>query len=143
LRWVLGVRSCDHTFSAGFACRSLSRPLPPTLIELFGGGKPLEQEVIGERLGDERFLSDRFGQEFRLEIPKVQIEPLPPALGELFGDGDATRSRLPIVGTGIRWPSSPSTSTATTPRSAAGYAAKSYYLLNGLQGEPSVRECKT
>jgi REP-associated tyrosine transposase len=55
-----------------------------------GIGKTLDQEIVGERIGKEQFLRNRFGQEFQPEIPNVQIEPLPPTLLELFSAADPT-----------------------------------------------------
>jgi putative transposase len=55
-----------------------------------GIGKTLEDEIIGERIGTEPFLRNRFGHEFHLEIPTVQIEPMPPTLLELFAGDDPT-----------------------------------------------------
>ena len=50
--------------------------------------------VLGERLGSESFLRERFGNEPPLpEIPRAQVEPLPKTLAEIFG-GD---SRTPVA----------------------------------------------
>jgi putative transposase len=48
----------------------------------------LEEQVVGERLGSDAFLRDRFGHDPHLEIPHAQLEPLPPPLDELFSTGD-------------------------------------------------------
>ena len=55
--------------------------------------EPLEEQVVGERLGSDEFLRDQFGCELLPEIPRVQVEPQPPSLDELFAKADAT----PIV----------------------------------------------
>jgi putative transposase len=55
-----------------------------------GLGEALAEQVVGERLGGDEFLSDRFGRQLHPEIPRVQIEPLPPPLAELFWNGDRT-----------------------------------------------------
>lgn len=49
----------------------------------------MEVKVLGERLGTERFLRDRFGFDAPLEeVPRVQVEPLRRPLGEIFASGD-------------------------------------------------------
>jgi putative transposase len=46
---------------------------------------PLEPDVVGERVGGEAFLRDRFGLDVPIpEIPRVQIEPLRRPLDEIF-----------------------------------------------------------
>lgn len=55
-----------------------------------GVGEQLEEQVLGERLGEEVFLRDRFGCELLAEVPRVQIEPLPPPLEQLFAAADKT-----------------------------------------------------
>ncbi len=52
-----------------------------------GLGDQLDQQVIGERLGGERFLRGRIPAD--AEIPRAQAEPVPPSLAELFAGDDA------------------------------------------------------
>lgn len=50
----------------------------------------LDEQVCGERLGSERFLSDRFGLDPPVaEVPRAQIEPFRPALADIFEAEDA------------------------------------------------------
>jgi REP-associated tyrosine transposase len=51
-----------------------------------GAGERLDEQVLGERLGDEPFLRQRIAATD--EVPHVQIEPVPPTLDELFSNGD-------------------------------------------------------
>jgi hypothetical protein len=51
-----------------------------------GLGDEIDEEVTGERLGDERFLRERIPAD--PEIPRAQVEPVPPSLEELFASGD-------------------------------------------------------
>jgi REP-associated tyrosine transposase len=53
-----------------------------------GLGDRVEERVVGERLGSEPFLRDRFGHKPHAEVPHAQLEPLPPSLSELFSNGD-------------------------------------------------------
>ena len=53
-----------------------------------GIGQPLEEQVVGERLGGDEFLRKRFLGS--AEVPRVQLEPIPPSLDELFSAADAT-----------------------------------------------------
>jgi putative transposase len=55
-----------------------------------GLGEPLEDRILGERLGEDEFLRDRLGCEFLPEVPRGQIEPLPPSLEQLFAGTDPT-----------------------------------------------------
>lgn len=55
-----------------------------------GLGDRLEEQIVGERLGSDEFLSDRFGRQPDIEIPQAQLQPLPSPLEELFSNGDQT-----------------------------------------------------
>ena len=98
-----------------------------------GLGEPLDEQILGERLGEEEFLRDRFGCAFLPEVPRVQIEPLPPALERLFGGTDPA----PIA-TAYR-------EHGYTLREIAEYLGCHYSTVSRKlrEQEGRVRECKT
>jgi putative transposase len=53
-----------------------------------GIGERLDDQVVGERLGDQPFLRERIPATD--EVPYAQIEPIPPTLEELFSNRDST-----------------------------------------------------
>jgi putative transposase len=93
----------------------------------------LHEQVVGERLGEEDFLQNRFGHELRPEVPRAQIEPMPPLLEKLFAAGD----EAPIA-TAYR-------QHGYTLREIAEYLGCHYSTVSRKlrEQEARMRECKT
>ncbi len=98
-----------------------------------GLGEPLEEQILGERLGEDEFLRDRLGCAFVPEVPRVQIEPMPPPLERLFAGTDPA----PIA-TAYR-------EHGYTLREIAAYLGCHYSTVSRKlrEQEGRMRECKT
>jgi putative transposase len=96
-----------------------------------GLGEPLEEQILGERLGEDEFLRDRLGCGFLPEVPRVQIEPLPPSLERLFASTDPA----PIA-TAYR-------EHGYTLREIAAFLGCHYSTVSRKLRKQELRECKT
>jgi putative transposase len=99
-----------------------------------GGTDALGAMVRGERLGDTKLLTERFGHDPPIaEIPRVQVDPLPPTLAQIFA-GD---SRAPVLAAYCRH--------GYTLRAIAEHLGCHYSTVSRRlrREEDRMRECKT
>jgi putative transposase len=93
----------------------------------------LEQQVCGERLGTELFLSERYGLDPPLaEVPRVQIEPLRPPLKQILGGGEGSSIALAYRRYGYR-----------LHEIAEALGCHYSTVSRRLRREEVLRECKT